>query len=467
MTQVPDDAIRALGGALAGTVLLPGDAGYDEARRVWNADVDRRPAVIVRCASSADVSAAILFAAEHGLELAIRSGSHGVSGHAVVDDGLMIDLTPMNHVDVDPEARTARAGGGALLGDLIEAAQAHGLATPVGAVSHTGIGGLTLGGGMGWLTRKHGLTIDNLLACEVVTADGRVLRASKDEHPDLFWALRGGGGNFGVVTSFELALHPVGPEIRFALLFWPQDQGREVLTHVRGVVGSLPPEENAIVAALCAPPAPFVPEEHHFAPGYAVLVAGFGDEQEHEDVLTRLRELPPLFELSTPMPYVALQQLLDEANAWGQYDYDKGLYVEEISDDVVEALQRTMPGRTSPGSLVLFYRLDGAYSAVPEDATSFSGGRSPRYNVFVIAVCPTPEVLAADRAWVREVHAALEPFSSDVGVYVNAISDDVDETRVRNAYGKVKYDRLAEIKQVYDPATVFHRNANIRPTGVA
>jgi FAD/FMN-containing dehydrogenase len=451
---------------LGGKVLLEGDEGYDEARRVWNAAIDRRPALIVQCRSAADVAAAVVFGTEQGLELTVRSGSHGVSGHAVADGGLMIDLTPMNHVEVDPEKRIARVGGGALLGDLIGAAQEHGLATPVGAVSHTGVGGLTLGGGMGWLTRQHGLSIDNLLSCEVVTADGRVLRAAADENPDLFWALRGGGGNFGVVTTFEFALHPVGPEIHFALLFWGLDQGRELLRNADRVVSSLPGRTNAIIAGLNAPPAPFVPEEHHFAPGYAVLVAGFGSQEEFDDVLARLREVPPLFEFATPMPYVALQQLLDEANAWGQYDYDKGAYLEELTDEAIEVIVEQLPGKSSPGSLMLLYRLDGAYSAVADKDTAFSGGRSPRYNAFFIAVCPTPEVLAADREWVRSIYRALQPHAVGEGTYVNALdgTDEANENRVREAYGKEKYDRLAELKQLYDPQNVFRHNANIRPT---
>jgi FAD/FMN-containing dehydrogenase len=468
MTQLDEGLFQAFRSSISGEVLTPGDEGYDDARRVWNADVDRRPAVIARCRTAADVSAAVLYGAEASLELAVRSGSHSVTGQSVVDDGLMIDLTPMNQVLVDPEGRRARVGGGALLGDVIGAAQEHGLATTVGAVSHTGVGGLTLGGGMGWLTRKHGLSIDNLLSCEVVLADGQVVRAAADENPDLFWALRGGGGNFGVVTTFEFALHPVGPLIQFSLLFWGVDTARDALRHVRGVVGDLPAEENAIVACMSAPPAPFVPEEHHFAPGTAVLLAGFGSPEEHAQTLARLQAGPaPLFEFSTPMPYVALQQLLDEANAWGQYYYDKGSYLEELSDGVVDELVARLPQRTSPGSIALLYRLDGAYSAVPEDATAFSGGRSPRYGTFFVAACPTPEELAADRAWVRGLHSALEPYATDESVYVNALSDGVDDARVRSAYGKEKYDRLAEIKQRYDPQNLFHRNANIRPARAA
>ncbi|HUR50986.1 MAG TPA: FAD-binding protein, partial [Mycobacteriales bacterium] len=340
--------------------------------------------------------------------------------------------------------------------------QAHGLATPVGAISHTGVGGLTLGGGMGWLTRKHGLSIDNVLSFEVVTADGRVRRASKDEHPDLFWALRGGGGNFGVVTTFEFALHPVGPVIHFSLLFWGVEQGAEMLRHAREVVRDLPAETNVIIAGLNAPPAPFVPEQHQLAPGFATLVCGFGTIEEHEGVIARLSEVPPLFAFSTPMPYVALQQLLDEANCWGQHYYDKGGYFDDLTDEVIDVITEHVPRKTSPLSVMLLYRLDQAYSAVPEDATAFSGGRSPRYGTFIVAACPVAEMLPPEREWVRALWGALEPLSA-AGTYVNALSDGVDDNRVRSSYGKEKYDRLSEIKQVYDPANLFHHNANIRP----
>ena len=460
--------IEQLRTAMTGEVLVAGDEGYDDARRVWNATIDRRPLAVARCASAQDVSAAVRFAVEQDLELAVRGGGHSISGRSTVDDGLMLDLSRMNAVTVDPSARRARTGGGALLGDLIAVAQEHALALPVGAISHTGVAGLTLGGGMGWLTRKHGLTIDNLLSAQVVLADGRIVRASADEHPDLFWALRGGGGNFGVVTEFEFALHPVGPMIEFGMMFWSLDQGREALRAAREVVGSLPDGVNVIVAALNAPPAPFVPEQHQLQPGYAVVVAGFSGEQEHRAVLDRFRAaVPPLWEVATPMPYLALQQLLDEPNAWGHHYYDKGLYLEDLSDEVVEALVEHVPAKSSPLSVVLFYRLDGAYCDMAEDATAFSGGRSPRYNAFIIANGPVPELLDADRPWVRALYDTLLPHAIDGSVYVNAMSGEEDEDRVRAAYGAQKYERLARIKREYDPANVFRRNANILPAAAA
>jgi FAD/FMN-containing dehydrogenase len=460
--------VTALRASFAGPVLIPGDEGYDAARKVWNEEIDRRPAVIAQCLSSQDVVQAVAFGAEHGLEIAVRGGSHGISGTAVVDDGLMIDLTRLNHVEVDAQARTAKVGGGALLGDLVAAAQEHGLATPVGAVAHTGVGGLTLGGGMGWLTRKHGLSIDNLLGCEVVTADGRVLQADEDNNPDLFWALRGGGGNFGVVTEFRFALHPVGPMIEFGLLFWEPAQGQAALTRIAEVAEQLPAETNIIFGIVNAPPAPFVPEHLHLAPGYVAIVVGFGSAEEHTGVLDQLRTVSPTVDFVSPMPYVALQSLLDEANAWGQFDYDKGLYLEHLSEGAISVLTEHAPKKQSPGSVVLFYRLDGAYSAVPDEATAFSGGRSPRYACFAIAVCPSAEVLEHDREWVRSLHTALEPFAHGSDVYVNTISDQILEpSKVPAAYGKVKYERLAEIKQKYDPDNLFRRNANILPAGAS
>jgi FAD/FMN-containing dehydrogenase len=465
MTHTAMGGIGELRAAMEGLVIAPGDSGFDEARRVWNAQVDRRPSVIARCASAADVVAAIAFAREHQLEVSVRAGAHNIAGLAVCDDGLMIDLSLLNEVRVDPQARRARVGGGALLADLDAATQAHGLAVPAGLVSHTGVAGLTLGGGMGWLTRKFGLSIDNLVSAEVVTADGRVLRAAADENPDLFWAIRGGGGNFGVVTSFEFALHEAGPMVQVGLFFWPLDQGREALRLVREITAAMPPEVNAVVGALNAPPAPFVPEQHHFAPGYALLLTGFGSGPEHAELVSRVREsLPPLFDLVTPMPYVGLQKLLDEANAWGFYGYDKGTYVEDLSDEVIKVLTEHVPRKTSPLSVVLFYRLDGAYCRTGDDQTAFSGGRTPRYGVFIIGLAPEASVLAAERSWVRGMWQALRPYAIGSGDgYINGLTDYSDE-QVRGSYGAGKYERLARIKAKYDPDNMFHLNGNIRPT---
>ena len=463
MTQSTSTAIEALQQGIGGRVIAPEDADYDDARRVWNAAIDRRPALIARCTSAADVAAALSFAVENGLDVTVRGGAHSMGGTGVADGALMIDLSVLNHVIVDPAQKRARVGGGALLGDLDAAAQQHGLAVPAGLVSHTGVGGLTLGGGMGWLTRRAGLSIDNLISAEVVTADGEIRHATPDEHPDLFWAIRGGGGNFGVVTEFEFRLHEVGPIIQLGLPFWGLEQGRDLLRVARDVIATLPPDINVVIAGMNAPPAPFVPDEYHHQPGYALVVVGFGAAEVHEAVLKQIREaLPPLWEFTTLMPYVALQQILDEQNAWGLHAYDKGAYIDDISDEVIDIIADQLPRKNSPLSVLLFYRLDGAYSTITDDETAFSGGRSPRYAVFIIAASPTPDLLDADRAWVRSTWEALLPHATDTGVYVNALTTS-NEDRVKAAYGPAKYHRLASIKATYDPTNLFHHNANIKP----
>ncbi len=464
MTQTATGGIGELRALMDGPVITPGDPDFDDRRRVWNAAIGRRPAVIARCASAADVAAAVSFARERRLEIAVRGGAHNIAGTAVCEGGLMIDLSLMTGVTVDPAARRARVGGGALLSDMDAATQAHGLAVPAGLVSHTGVGGLTLGGGMGWLTRKFGLSIDNLVSAKVVTADGQVRRAAADEHRDLFWAIRGGGGNFGVVTCFEFELHEVDPVVQFGLFFWGLDQGPAALRLAREITTALPPDLNVVLAAVNAPPAPFVPAQHHLAPGYALLLTGFGPGSEHAELVTRIREsLPPLFNLVTPVPYVELQKLLDDANAWGMYGYDKGAYLEDLSNPVIDIITAHVSRKTSPMSVVLFYRLDGAYSRVSDEQTAFSGGRSPRYAAFIVGLVPDAGRLAAERRWVRDLWEALRPHAiDDGGAYVNGTSDYSGDG-VRGSYGRAKYQRLAQIKAEYDPGNVFHLNANVRP----
>jgi hypothetical protein len=463
MAHATVDGITEFRALLDGPVLVPGDPGFEDGRRVWNGAIDRRPSVIAGCASADDVAAAITFARRRGLEIAVRGGAHNTAGTAACDEGLMIDLSLLNSVTVDPRARRARAGGGALLADLDAATLAHGLAVPAGLVSHTGVGGLTLGGGMGWLSRKFGLTIDNLVSAEVVTADGRVLQAAADDHPDLFWAIRGGGGNFGLVTTFEFELHEVDPVVQFGLFFWGLDQGGEALRLAQDITAAMPPDVNAVVAAINAPPAPFVPEEHHFTPGYALLLTGFGSGNSHAELVARIRgSLPPLFDLVTPMPYVQLQQLLDEANAWGSYCYDKGAYVEGLSDEVIDVITKHVPRKRSPMSALLMYRLDGAYCEPGDGQTAFSGGRTPRYGVFIVGLTSERDLLVAERGWVRSVWDALRPHAIDDGHgYINAATEP--GINLRGSYGPAKYQRLAEIKAAYDPDNIFHLNANIPP----
>ena len=465
MAEVSGAQLEALRAGLTGSVLTAGDAGYDGARSVWNGAIDRRPAVIARCATAPDVAAAIRFARDNGLEIAVRGGGHSYAGHAVCDDGLMIDLSQMNSVSVDPEARRAVCGGGATWESLDGAAQAHGLATPGGFISHTGIAGLTLGGGIGWLTKYAGLSCDNLVRAEVVTADSQVVTASADENPDLFWALRGGGGNFGVVTTFEYRLHPVGPMVNFGLFFWGLDTGSDALRFSREYVKTLPRSVASFIGiCLSAPPAPFVPEQYQGAPGHALAVAGLGSEEEHAAAVAPVRAASPapLFELVTPIPYVALQQMFNESAPWGTFGYERALYLDDINDGAISVIETHAPKKSSPLSFSPTFGLDGAFLEVGEDDTAWGGGRAPGYVLNIAAGAPTPELYDADREWVRDFWDAMRPHARGSGGYVNFLAD-VDEERVRASYGPQRYAKLARIKAEYDPDNIFQRNANIKP----
>jgi len=465
MTAISEDDLDGLRSRLSGRVITVADEDYDQARSVWNGAIDRHPAVIARCAGPGDVAAAVGFAQDLGLEISVRGGAHNFGGAAVGDDGLTVDLSAMDQVTVDPAARTARVGGGATQAHLDAATQAHGLATPGGTVSHTGIGGLTLGGGFGWLTPQFGLSCDNLLSAQVVTASGEVLRASAEEHPELFWGLRGGGGNFGVVTEFEFRLHPVGPLAQLGLFFWDLDDGEAALALAQQVTEDLLPRMYALVGGLNAAPAPFVPEEYHFRPGYALIVAAFGADAEHARLVGEIRSaLPPLFEFITPVPYTGLQQILDESAPWGILAYEKSLCVEALSPEVISVMTAQMARKQSPMSLLLAAPMGGAFCQVPDEATAFGGSRAPGVIINVGAVAPEPELLAADRHWARQLWQDLLPYSQGPGGYVNFMTD-YEADRVRASYGPDKYQRLARIKAEYDPGNVFHRNPNIKPAG--
>lgn len=444
--------------------MTPGHPDYDRSRAVWNGAIDRKPAVIACCTTAEQVAGAIRFARRSGLEIAVRGGGHNYAGHAVCEGGLMIHLGAMNGVTVDPAARRAICGGGATWAELDAATQQHGLATPGGFVSHTGIAGLTLGGGMGWLTKKAGLTCDNLLAAEVVTADARLVRASGDENPDLFWALRGGGGNFGVVTSFEFALHTVGPMVNLGLFFFGLESGSEALRFSRDFIETLPDEATGFLGiGLSAPPAPFVPQQYRFRPGHALLVVGFGSPAEHASIVAPIREaVAPLFELVTPIPFVALQQMFNESAAWGTLAYEKALYLDELSDGAIAVIGEHVPKKSSPLSFVPTFPLTGKYCDVREVDTAFGGNRSAGYVFNIQAAAPAPELYEADRVWVRNFWDAMRPHASGSGSYVNFMSES-EEGRVKISYGTEKYARLARIKAEWDPDNVFHLNANIKP----
>ena len=463
MTQIRASDLEALRSRVTGTVAEPGSPGYSEAVAIWNGAIGRRPSVVVRCAGSADVARALTFAQDRGLEVSVRGGGHGFSGFAVTDGGVMIDLTPLKSVHVDPAGRVAVAAGGVTWAELDAAGQRHGLAVPGGFISHTGIAGLTLGGGMGWLTGLAGLSCDNLISAEVVTADGQILRASSDQHPDLFWALRGGGGNFGVVTSFEYRMHRVGPVVHLGLFFVGLDQGAAMLRLAREVNRALPRDAAMFIGGLNAPPEPFVPEEYRLQPGYALLLVGFGSAGAHAQLVAPVRDaLSARFELVTPIPYVNLQQMFDPSAPWGILAYEKAIYLDDLTDGAIDAIAEHQPGKTSGMSFTPIFCLGGCFAEVADDATAFGGRRSTRYVVNVAAIAQTREELDADRQWARDYWSALVPHASGVGGYVNFMSE-YEEDRVRAAYGAGKYDRMAKIKSEYDPGNVFHLNANIPP----
>ena len=464
MVSVSGSALDALRKGFTGDLLVSGDAGYDDARSLWNGDHDRRPALIARATSAEDVAAAITFARANALEIAVRGGGHSFAGHGVVDDGLMIDLSTMNSVSVDADARRVRCGGGATWADLDAATQEHGLAVPGGVVSHTGVAGLTLGGGIGWLSRKHGLSCDNLASARVVTADGNVVIASPAENADLHWALRGGGGNFGVVTEFEFELHPVGPLVNAGLFFWSVDAGADALSHIRAVIAGLPTDAGAQIIGVNAPPLPFIPEEHHFTPGYMLAIVGWGTPEEHAAMVEPARaDVPPLFEFITPIPYTMLQQMIDDSAPWGILAYEKACYLDDLTDGAINVIADQLPRKSSPMSILPIFALDGAYHDVADDSTAFGGSRASKWLVNIAASAPDRDLLATDRAWVRGFWEALQPYASGSGSYVNFIADTDDEERVRASYGAAKYDRLARIKAQYDPDNIFHKNANIKP----
>jgi FAD/FMN-containing dehydrogenase len=463
MTVLSVGQLKALRQKVGGVVTTPGEADYDAAVSIWNGAIDRRPAVVVRATSARDVSAAFQYGREADLEISVRGGGHNFAGFALCDGGLMIDLSLMRDVVVSPEMRRAAAGGGATWGDMDTATQAHGLAVPGGFISHTGIAGLTLGGGIGWLARKAGLSCDNLVAADVVLPDGSLVQASEDDNQDLLWGLKGGGGNFGVVTSFEYDLHEVGPMVNLALFFFSLDQGGEMMRFARDLIRDLPDDAGGFIGGLNAPPEPFVPEEYQLQPGYALVVVGFGDADHHAELIAPVRKaLRPRFEFVTPIPYAGLQSMLDASAPWGVLGYEKAVNLDELSDAAIDVIVEHQPRKASPLSFTPILTLGGAYSRVADDATAFGGSRSTQFVVNIAAVCPTPELFKADREWVRNFWSDLSDASGVTASYVNFMSE-FEEDRVRASYGAVKYERLMALKAKYDPDNVLHLNANIQP----
>jgi FAD/FMN-containing dehydrogenase len=442
-----------LAARLEGLVLGPEDAGYDSARRIWNASIDKRPALIVRCATAADVAQAITFAREGDMAVSVKCGGHNVAGNAVVDDGLMIDLSPMQEVHVDSERRLVRAQGGCVLGAVDRAAQSFGLAVPAGVVSHTGLSGLALGGGQGWLSRRHGYTVDNFVSVELVTAAGEVVRASEDENPDLFWGVRGGGGNFGVVTEFELQAHPVGPHVLAGVLSYRNSAAARVLRAFRDFAEEAPRELTCYPILVGGPP-----DEQETTIG----VCYCGDPDAGKRALAPLRSLPELIgDDVEPRPFAAWQSYFDEAQRAGMHNYWKSDYLASLTDDAIDVLVDHARGMASPLSCIFLVHLGGAICDQDEDATAF-GHRVAQYNLELLGAGDTADELEPDIAWAREAWAAMRPFGMQT-VYVNNISPDEGEDRVRDAYSPAKYARLAKLKAKYDPTNFFRLNHNIKP----
>jgi len=430
------DLVATLRSSVSGEVVAPGDDGYDTARAVWNGDIDREPLAVVRPVDAAAVVACVRAATAAGADFTVRGGGHNYAGHAVADGAVMIDLSALDAVVVDPATKRATVGGGATWAALDGASAAHGLAMTGGFISHTGVAGLTLGGGIGWLTRRCGLACDHLVGAEVVTADGQVVRASATDNADLFWALRGGGGNFGIVTEFEFALHEVAPMANLGLFFWTPDRARDALRFARDYIHQLPADAGGLIAGMSAPPMPFVPEELHFKPGFGVMVTNWGTPEEHAAAIEPLRALGPTFEFVTPIPYAALQQMFDVQAEWGSLAYEKAAYLDAITDDVVDLMIEYVPRISSPATFAPIFPLSGRYLEVGDDDTAF-GGRRTQGWVFNISAAAPPamaDLFAADRAWVREFWTAVRPYARDSGSYVNFIAEE-DDDRVRATYG--------------------------------
>ena len=455
------DRAAVLRAHFSGDLILPGDGGYDSCRQVFNGMHDKRPALIARCQSAADVAAAVGFGRDQGLEIAVRSGGHSVAGLGVCDGGLLIDLGGLKRITVDPEARTARAGGGVLWGEFDAATQAHGLHTPGGRVTTTGVGGFTTGGGYGWTSSKYGLTCDNLLSAQVVLADGRIVTASEHESPDLFWGIRGGGGNFGIVTEFEYRLHRLGPLVLAGLTLWPIERASEVMRAWRDIVDQAPDELSTACAILTAPPEPFVPDALKGRVAIGIIGMYVGDHIEGARVMQPIRDLGPAVDLIQPMPYLAFQSIIDAGAPKGLRSYWRGEYLASLPEGAIDAFVRqgtALAAGATPLSQMIVFRVGQGVAAVAEDAMAFSH-RNARYLFHPITMWSTASddhrFIAASRAFCE----AMRPFATG-GAYLNFTPED----RVREGYGEAKHERLVALKDRYDPDNLFRLNQNIRPS---
>jgi FAD/FMN-containing dehydrogenase len=459
--SLSSDVLAGLAAGLRGTLSSPGEARYEQARTLWNAMIDRRPAAIVHAAGASDVIQTVRLAAQHGLLLSVRGGGHNIAGSAVCDGGLMLDLSSMRSVRIDPKAQTARVEPGARLSDLDKEAQAFGLATPLGINSTTGVAGLTVGGGFGWLSRKHGLTIDNLRSADVVTATGELIRASVEDHPDLFWAIRGGGGNFGVVSSFEFRLHPVGPRVIAGLIVHPFSDAKHVLGEYRRLAAKAPDELCCWAVMRKAPPLPFLPPDVHGTEVLVLALCYVGDLASGEKAAAPFRAIgKPIADVVGPAPYEAWQTAFDPLLTEGARNYWKSHAFTELGDPLIDVLVQAVRKLPSPQCEIFIAGLGGAINRVPVEATAYPH-RDVHFVVNVHARWSRPEEDETCIGWARGIYDAAAPFATG-GVYVNFMPDD-EIQRVRSgAYGP-NYDRLAKIKAQYDPKNLFRMNQNVVP----
>jgi FAD/FMN-containing dehydrogenase len=457
-----ETALAELQAGFRGRIVGRDDPQYDEHRKIWNGSIDRRPALIARCAGVADVIAAVKFARQHGLPVAVRSGGHSFPGHSMADDSFVLDLSPMKGVRVDPEERTARVQGGVLLGELDQETQAFGLAAPSGIVTHTGVAGLTLGGGIGWIMRKHGLSIDQLRRVDLVTADGELVKTSADENAELFWGIRGAGANFGIVTEFEFNLVPVGPTILCGPIFWKMEDSAEVLRFYRDWVADAPDELMTIVIHRKAPPLPFVPEELHGEPVVMVTPLWLGDFDEGEKFIRPLREFGnAVADVCMPKPFLAHQAMFDPSFVPGRWYYFRSFDVPALTDEMIDITAEHSLRIKSPLTSFPIWQMGGAVSRVGEDETAF-GGRNAAFTYNIGASTAGAEGFDEERQWVRDFWSALEEWHTSVYVNFLAGEEEGDE-RIRAAYGEQKYRRLKALKREWDPDNFFRLNQNIPP----